>query len=421
MLKITTVFFVLFLLISCTSTKYAVLEKRIDTNFKTDFYNNHFVGFLLIDPETKDTLYNTNGQKYFTPASNTKIFTLYTAIKLLPENIPALKYRIQNDTLFMEGTGDPSFLHPYFRDSTAIRFLKDFENIAWRGHHFHDEKFGPGWAWEDYQYYYAPERSGLPMYGNVVTLYKNDSIHVIPKYFKDQLISVAHIVHREIDRNIFYFDPLRKDTLEIPFITDSTLTRKLLTNLLQKKVTLTDKMPDGEKKVLYGIPSDSIYKRMMRESDNFLAEQLLVVASSTLSDTLSGKKARDYMLHNFLNDLRQQPRWVDGSGLSRYNLCTPESIVQLLHKLYKEVPKERLFTFFPEWGNTGSIAPNSEDTAYIYAKSGSLSNNYCLSGYLLTKSGKTLIFSFMNNHFNKSGTAMKKEIEIILNQIRNTY
>ena len=70
---------------------------------------------------------------------------------------------------------------------------------------------------------------------------------------------------------------------------------------------------------------------MMQESDNFLAEQLLLLASSTLSDTLNTKTAIEYMLNNHLKDLKQQPRWVDGSGLSRYNLFSPEAIVYVLN------------------------------------------------------------------------------------------
>ena len=149
---------------------------------------------------------------------------------------------------------------------------------------------------------------------------------------------------------------------------------------------------------------------MMQVSDNFLAEQLLILASSTLSDTLSSAKPRDFMLKNHLSNLRQPPRWVDGSGLSRYNLFTPESLVHVLHQMYDEILQQRLFQLFPAGGVSGTIEEwypgNSEP--YIYAKTGSLGNNHCLSGYLLTKSGKTLIFSFMNNHFMESSIEVKK-------------
>jgi D-alanyl-D-alanine carboxypeptidase/D-alanyl-D-alanine-endopeptidase (penicillin-binding protein 4) len=162
---------------------------------------------------------------------------------------------------------------------------------------------------------------------------------------------------------------------------------------------------------------------MMHESDNLIAEQLLLIASAVLTDTLSSTLARDYILDTYLADLPQKPRWVDGSGLSRYNLFTPASMIYVLEKLYKEVPQTRLFTLFPAGGQSGTLedwyAGNTEP--YVYAKSGTLGNTYCLSGYLKTTSGKVLLFSFMNNHFMEPTSSIKKKIGHILKSIRDTY
>ncbi len=410
------------ILIGCASAKKNIF-KKIDNTLDSSFFDNQFTGFLLIDSQTKDTLYNQNGTKYFTPASNTKIFTLYSSLKLLPDKIPSLKYVSQNDTVYIAGTGDPTLLHPYFNDSTAIHFLRGYANIVLYLKNFQEKKFGPGWSWDDYHWYYSPERSGFPMYGNILTLHQTDSLHAFPQYLHDKIVSVDHPLNREWDKNIFYFDRTRKDTLEIPFIVDSTLTRELLENALRKKVVLTNRIPDAEKTVLYSIPSDSVYKRMMWESDNFLAEQLLILASSTLSDTLSGSIVREHILEKHLSDLKQLPRWVDGSGLSRYNLFSPQSMVQVLEKIYADIPRKRLFSIFPSGGVSGTLKDwyGGGTTPYIYAKSGSLGNNYCLSGYLLTNSGKILIFSFMNNHFRQPTSEVKKRMQKIFENIRDDY
>ena len=204
---------------------------------------------------------------------------------------------------------------------------------------------------------------------------------------------------------------------------DSTLTKSLLEEVLLKKVNIVQKMPNEEKQVLYSVSSDSLFKRMMEVSDNFLAEQLLILSSSTLSDTLNSAKARKYIMDNYLQELEHPPRWVDGSGLSRYNLFTPGTMVYVLNKMYQEIPRERLFNFFPVGGLTGTLKGrfNGDDRPYIYAKTGSLGNNYCLSGYLITQSGKTLIFSFMNNHFTKSNSEVKQHMESIFEMIRDNY
>ncbi len=413
---------ILFLLAGCASPKKRII-KSISGSLKAENTKNYFTGILIIDSQTRDTLYNQNSRKYFIPASNTKIFTLYSSLKLLPEKIPALKYISQNDTLYFEGTGDPTLLHSYFQNTEAIDFLKDKKNIALYLNNFEDAKLGPGWSWDDYHYYYQPERGSLPLYGNILTLFNLPERNVAPSYFQDSVVDLDFGINRESEKNFFYFSSRRKDTVEIPFRTDATLTKKLLEEALGKKIKLVDKMPSGEKKLLYSAPTDSVLKRMMMESDNFLAEQLLILASSTLSDTLSSASARDYVLDELLKDLKQEPRWVDGSGLSRYNLFTPESMVQVLHEMYREIPRERLFAFFPKGGVSGTLEdwyPGNPEP-YIIAKTGSLGNNHCLSGYLLTKSGKTLIFSFMNNHFRRPSSEIKKRMQRIFEEIRDTY
>ncbi|MGB6151971.1 MAG: D-alanyl-D-alanine carboxypeptidase [Pricia sp.] len=409
-------------LIGCASTKKKI-ARTTDTALASPFYDNQFTGFLVLDSDTNDTLYAYNSKKYFTPASNTKIFTLYAALQFLPAEVPAIKYIDRIDTLYVEGTGDPSFLHPFIEDSTALNFLRSHKNIAVHLNNFEGDAYGPGWSWGDYQYYYQPERSPLPLYGNVVTLLNSEGLKVTPSLFKDKVIPINFDRQRDLDANIFYYGKSRRDTVEIPFKTDSTLTRQLLEDVLEKKITIIDRMPSGDKSILYGQPSDTLYRRMMHESDNMIAEQLLLLASGTLSDTLSSERVRDSVLKNQLSALRQPPRWVDGSGLSRYNLFTPESMVHVLHKLSREIPKDRLFALFPAAGISGTLEnwyPDSSEP-YIFAKSGSLSNNYCISGYLITKSGKTLIFSFMNNHYRAQTSEVKKRMQRIFDGIRDSY
>jgi D-alanyl-D-alanine carboxypeptidase/D-alanyl-D-alanine-endopeptidase (penicillin-binding protein 4) len=408
---------------SCKTLDKGKLNHPIDKNIIYDGTDNYFQGILIYDPLKKDTLYSLNSNKYFTPASNTKIFTLFAALKTLPNNIPSLHYTVQNDTLFMEGTGDPTFLHPYFKDSTILRFAEPYAHISLSLSNFKDTKFGPGWAWDDYDSYYSAERSGFPIYGNAVSIYQTDSLRVTPQNFREKVIPIKYIKNREWDQNTFYFDPNRRDTLEIPFIVNSTLIKKLLESVLHKKIHLIPQIPYIAKRTLYSIPSDSLYKRMMYESDNFLAEQLLILVSSTLSDTLNSAKAIEHIMKTYLTGLRQPPRWVDGSGLSRYNLFTPESMVYILDRMYSEIPRERLLHLFPAGGVSGTLKDRfgGDGQPYIFAKSGALGNTYNLSGYLLTRSGKTLIFSFMNNHFTQVSQEVRHNMQSVLEWFREHY
>ncbi|GLU44302.1 D-alanyl-D-alanine carboxypeptidase [Allomuricauda sp. NBRC 101325] len=410
----------IFTLTSCVSTK-----KTLNSNLTKGTLLNSFHGLVVVDAKTQKDVFDLNGDKYFTPASNIKIVTLYSVLKLLPEKVPTLTYTVQNDTLFIKGTGDPSWLHPYLKDSTAIQWLKNQNNITLYTKNHNEDRFGPGWAWEDYDAYFSPEKSTLPLYGNVVTISNSDSLglDVSPAYFLNQTELKEAPFKRDELRNHLYMDPTEKDTLEVPFITSDSLTIHLLSEVLNNEVRLTNHFPKGDQHTLYGMETDSIVKLMLLKSDNFLAEQLLLTASSTLSDTLSTKSAIDYMMENHLNDLEQQPRWVDGSGLSRYNLFTPRSFVQILQKLYAEVPEERLFNLIPMWGPDSTVESWEDATTepFLFAKSGSVGNNYNLSGYVKTRSGKLLIFSFMNNHFRVPSIEIRRNIYETLKVLYENY
>jgi len=408
------------LLVNCKSTQ---LAKKLTRTFDTSFYDNQFTGLLIYNPATKDTVVSYNADRYFTPASNTKISTLFTALKMLPNKIPAFKYAIEKDTITLLGTGNPAFLHTFFNDSTALQMAKKYQKIKLIVTNFIGDKFAPGWAWEDYDRYFSTERNAFPIYGNVLTVYNvADGLQKIPTKMNATLTSDKKF-RRKYNENVFYYPSKRKDTLEIPMVINTELITKLWTDLLpNKNIEITKRHPK-EMKTFYSIPSDSLYKRMMQVSDNFLAEQILIMASSTLSDTLSSKKVRKYVLKNYLSDLKQQPRWVDGSGLSRYNLFTPTSFVQILEKMYTEIPRERLFNFFPVGGVTGTLEKwyPGNPTPYIYAKTGTVGNNHSVSGYLVTNSGKILIFSFMNNHFRKSTSKVKQKMQTVFEWLRDNY
>jgi len=421
MLKLKYLFLGLtFLLIGCKS---AQVSKKITKQLNSSLFNNQFTGVLIYNPKSNDTLFSFNADKYFTPASNTKIFTLYTGLQYLPEKIPAFKYTIKKDSLTVLGTGDPSFLHSYFKDSTALKMFKNYKNVTLIINNIKDEKYGPGWAWEDYDTYFSPEKSSFPIYGNVLTIdFEKDST-ITPEALKNNVQFKKSNYNRDYYSNHFYYQPNNKKLKEIPMVMDTILITKLWNHLLPNKVSIKSNSVKKMEHTAYSIPSDSLYKRMMLESDNFLAEQLLILASSTVSDTLNSAMIRQKILETHLEDLKQKPRWVDGSGLSRYNLFSPTSFVQVLSKLYTEIPKDRLFNFFPIGGKIGTLKNwySGNPTPYIYAKSGTVGNNYSLSGYLITKSGKVLIFSFMNNHYTTKTNDVRKQMQTIFEFIRDNY
>ncbi len=103
------------LLGSC-SPKY-LIKKEAST---TEIALQDHLGFYLIDLSSNNPLIDFNGAKYFTPASNTKIFTFYTSLRLLGDSIASLKYFQTDDSLIFQGLGDPSFLYKDVFDNGRV-------------------------------------------------------------------------------------------------------------------------------------------------------------------------------------------------------------------------------------------------------------------------------------------------------------
>lgn len=417
---------------SCSGNRQLLKSVDQEINSSTVFENG-FTGLAIYDPATKKLLYEYNSEKYFIPASNTKLFTFYTGIKVLGDSVPAIRYKISNDSLIFTATGDPSLLHKDLPESSVINFLKKNEmNLLFMQPLYSENGFGPGWAWDDYNYYYSAEKSAFPIAGNTVmfTFKNSESLpEVYPKIFSDSTFidekgSQHARVKRDLQKNIFrYINTSEQNDLErkVPFKTSEALAVKILEDTLQRNIEILPHDPDLKlEKIFYSIPSDSLYKRLLQQSDNFIAEQILLLVANEISDSLKTQIAIDHMKDNFLKDLPHEPKWVDGSGLSRYNLQTPANMVKLLEKILNEVPQDRLFKLLPAGGVSGTLKSQfKNETPFIYAKTGSLSNTYSLSGYLITKKGRLLIISFMNNNYMVPSALLKDRMEKIIENIRN--
>ena len=415
---------------SCAPLKRSA--KRIDRVFENSAaFNQGFSGLVVYDPEDGKTLYSRNGDRYFTPASNMKLFTFYTGLKLLGDSLTALKYASKGDSLIFKGNGDPSFLYEDFNSQNVLDFLKkQNKQLFYVPPNYTETPFGPGWAWDDYNDYYQAERNDFPIYGNVVVFERSEGkrpLSVLPEIFEDSIQKKPGVqkVVREPSKNRFYIGenpPAFKKT--VPFVTSVKTTARLLSDTLHQQVEVLKDLPPhlNLKESIKSVSADSVYKAMLFPSDNFIAEQLLLMAAAKISDTLKTRIAIDYMLHNELSDLPDEPQWRDGSGLSRYNLVTPRTLVALVEKIKKEVPLAKLKKLLPAGGESGTIGNYYKaQTPYIYAKTGSLSNNHSLTGLLLTKSGKVLSFSFMNSNYVVSSSRLKAAMEEILIIARDSF
>jgi serine-type D-Ala-D-Ala carboxypeptidase/endopeptidase (penicillin-binding protein 4) len=402
------------------------------------------VGISIYEPATNKYWYDYQGDKYFTPASNTKIATCYAGMKYLGDSLPGLRYHMEATDVFVRPTGDPTFLHPYFKIQKVYELLKTIRgNITIDGLQWGATHLGNGWAWNDFREPYMTERSAWPIYGNVIRikgLLANPKVE--PVYFRsyvkfdslccveDSSYSGEEIVGRRMQTNDFYVrgDPKKEYNIVVPIHTkEPGIVERLLDDTLSARNITTSYSSYypfifiDSFETIYSRPTDSLLKPMMHNSDNFFAEQSLLMVSNEKLGIMNDEKIIDTILHTDLKDLPQTPRWVDGSGLSRYNLFTPKDLVFILNKMKNEFGMERVKGIFPT-GGQGTLANYYlADSGYVYAKTGTLSGVVALSGYLSTKNGKELIFSVLVNNHQASGTEVRRAVEQFLQSIRKKY
>jgi D-alanyl-D-alanine carboxypeptidase/D-alanyl-D-alanine-endopeptidase (penicillin-binding protein 4) len=262
--------------------------------------------------------------------------------------------------------------------------------------------------------------------------------NLVPPRFKNVLIEDLSIARggyqfqREHQINQYRYavqtnEPLLSFSTDKPFITSAPFVTELLSEAVEKPITL---IPDKHYHLLPHLKlataeADSIYAQMLKISDNFLAEQLLLLASDQLFDSLNIHSVIQYSKENYLQDLPDEPQWVDGSGLSAQNMFTPRSIITLLKKIKAEVPLEKIKAYFPAGGESGTIRnyykSDPGEPPYVYAKTGTLSMSISLSGYLFTKIGKILMFSFLLNNYMLASNDLKKEMEKVLYVLHDRY
>ncbi|HRG24151.1 MAG TPA: D-alanyl-D-alanine carboxypeptidase [Chitinophagaceae bacterium] len=479
------IFYSLFLIsLSSCSVSTKISKSARTTVLNAAPLKTAHIGISIYDPETGKYLYNYQGDKYFVPASNTKIPTCYAAMKYLGDSLVGLRYGYSypdSTTIGIQPTGDPTLMHSDFNQQAVMEFLKRWvkakgeNSIALLDTVWKDERWGNGWSWNDYDAAYMAERSSLPIFGNVINinlLPLKDRVadstngHEAYKVFRTQSSVFDKMLHRQlpfyknvvfennetiftenphwrierkIGENFFEIKSTKEkfSNTELPFVTKGSMTAyEVLGDTLKLKdyfslrkindTSFTLYCPDcrivsvkiKQWNKIHSQPTDSLLKPMMHRSDNFFADQSLLMVSNERLGYMNDSKIIDTLLKTDFKDLPQKPRWADGSGLSRYNLFTPQDFVAILNKMKNEFGMERIKTIFPTGGEGTISSYYKAGNGYVYAKTGTLSGVVALSGFLYTKKGKLLIFSTLVNNHQATSTEVRRAVEKFVESLR---
>ena len=380
-----------------------------------DNLKNAYVS-IAIKPLKKDKkIKGANFNKYMTPASNLKLLTVLASIKS-GDSINSLKYKFVSDTLHISPTGYPLLEHPLYPDAELSNLLRSANIIVYHQGFNEIEKFGPAWAWDDFTEYFSPERNSFPLYGNVIMVTKseNGKLKVKPDIFDinlDTTYGKSHI--RQENKNHFTINPLKiklTDTLFIPYIVSDETTNSLIKHITNREV-ITESGKIINSKKIYSMIPEKIYQAILKKSDNLISESLLANVGYTYTDTISVDKGIDKTLENLIPEIQNGVEWFDGSGLSRYNMIQPKTIIYILDEIYNYWGLEKIKLNFPK----NYIIEDKED--FVWGKTGTLRNNHNYSGYIKSRKGKYYLFSIMINHFNSDLSDIKESIVDFLSYV----
>lgn len=433
----------LLLFYSCVAQKQLKKNPSFDRFVNDTSFRSAHIGVSIYDPSTRKYLYDHQGEKYFVPASNIKIITCYAAMKYLKHILPGIRYYENDTAIYLLPTGDPTFLHRDFLNQPVVNFLKHQQKkIYITDRNWKEKELGKGWSWDDFNDEYMTERNALPVYGNTlkwvqekvqsnsVSLEESFSIYSDPEVswkvrFETDASKKQFKVERDRLANIFRVTEGTESYKEVfvPFMVNGLSSALgLLPDTIGKSIRIMNNfvLTDPQQHVIGSQPTDSVLRPMMYRSDNFFAEQLLLMVSEERLGIMNDERITDTILQTDLKRAGSKPVWVDGSGLSRYNLFSPRDLVGVLDKMRVEFGMERLKAIFPT-GDSGTLKGYFiQDNGKIYAKTGSMSGVLALSGFMYTKKNRLLIFSVLLNNYIGTNVNARRLIEKFLQGVRGS-
>jgi serine-type D-Ala-D-Ala carboxypeptidase/endopeptidase (penicillin-binding protein 4) len=164
-----------------------------------------------------------------------------------------------------------------------------------------------------------------------------------------------------------------------------------------------------------------IAKPLLKDSINLYAEAVLRLATGP-----SGLRTTDAALDAVRARLeswgvpKEGIQIVDGSGLSRRNLVTPETLLAILRRFYEEGGASPFMQAQAVAGRDGTLTLRMKSTpaeGNAVGKTGSLGNVRTLAGYVKTTDGEPLAFAIMANNFEGPASGVTATIDRLVSRL----
>lgn len=440
-------------------SRETALRASLDSIFSDTAFAHAHWGVHVRSLRRGDTLYQRDGDKLFVPASNMKLLTGAAALAVLG---PDFRYRTEllaagplrggvlRGDLVVRGSGDPTISVRFAPDPRAV-FRAWADSLRARGvvriagrivgddDVFDELPLGRGWAWDDLDAAYSAEISGLPFNEGALAVRAvadptaaagvrvaldppTGYVAVVPRLRiaagerpSLQLIRAPTGTAVELRGALSPTDSAVTERVAVrnPTLFFATVLRETLREagiVVEGAAVDVDDLPLAQRgaagALLFAHRSPSLAEILpayLKPSQNQIAEILLRTVGREARGTGSAV-AGAATIDSLLAAWRVEPRRAviaDGSGLSRYDLVSPELLAGVLAHMAASPDSALWRRSLPVAGVDGTLAGRLRGTpaeGRIQAKTGTLSGVRALSGYLVTADGEPLVFSILVNH-----------------------
>ena len=437
------IFLAILTLFVSLSTRANTLSEQIDKLITQSLPHAH-VGVMITDAQSGDVVYEREANKFFSPASNIKLFTAAAALYHLgPEDRYTTTLSQYKDNIYITFSGSPSLSTTDLKElikylsSKGIKTIKG--NIVLDTTQFKAPYYAAGTSYDDLGWYYDAPSTAIILNGNAVPYHfisaqqLGDPIQIKALTTESALtlINEVHTVnkveakeHCNLNIEIKDNNTLRlygclsqreKPRLMHLSVSNPNLYAKQLIqqtlkdNQIHLKGHIIEGTTPSEAKALTSLQSEPLSKlitHMLEESDNLYADSLTKRLGHSLTGQgtyMQGVSAIKTTLAAHTHMDMHQIDITDGAG-TRYNVVTPKQMVVFLNDLYHDEKIKAIFLkALPRMGSTGTLKDRMKKTPLenkVFAKTGSMHDISALSGYLNAPSGKTFIFSIICNGIN---------------------
>ena len=459
------------------------LKAEIDHLIADPAFASATWGVYIESPDKREVLYRHNEDKLLIPASNIKLFTTAAALVRFGPNFTyktklyyggTLSNGTLNGDLIIRGSGDPTISGRYngnnitgtfqeWADSLkAIGIIRITGDVIGDDDYFDDVGMGQGWSWDDEPYYYSAHISGLSFNDNTVNVRIRSGEKVGDKAIieldpETEYVTIKNNIRTTKPDSTFYYDFSRSiDGNIFRFWGNFPISKKPITNWLSvrnptlytatvvketfesagisiggkaKDVDDMSSKPNYDELQTAAVYTSPPMSRMIRtvnkSSQNFYAEQLLKTIGKEYNHEGSAS-AGVKSVRSFLSGIGIDAngiKMVDGSGLSRMNIVTTRQIATLLRYMRGHKYFDSYYESLPVAGVDGTIGRRMIGTnaqRNLRAKTGYVSYVRALSGYVTTREGEDIIFSFIVNNYDVP-TSMANELQNRIGVILSNY